>query len=324
MNKTSATNGPVDIHAHFIPRDYLKTLEAEGIATVDGYPLPSWDRDIAIRLMERRGLLAQVISVSAPGVDVIPTAKLNSVVRAANEEAAEIAGWRPDRFGAFAMLPLPDIDATLREIEYAFDTLKLDGVGLYTNVQGRYLGDPKFKPVFEELNRRNATIFIHPVAPPGFENLDTGLPAPTIEYPFDTTRTVMTLVGSGTMDACKDLKIILPHGGGTLPFLALRTSLHLARFSEHLSGKTAEDVLAQYRSFYFDLTAVSHPYAIDALLTLAPPDRILYGSDHPFMPESVADTGFTFLNDKSIPSGERLSDLVVANGNRLFPRFSAK
>jgi predicted TIM-barrel fold metal-dependent hydrolase len=323
MNQTPPARGPVDIHAHFIPRDYLKALEAEGIATVDGYPLPSWDRESAIDLMDRRGLLAQVISVSAPGVDVIPAANRSAVVRAANEEAAEVAGWRPDRFGAFALLPLPDIDATLREIEYAYDTLKLDGVGLYTNVQGRYLGDPQFRPVLEELNRRNATIFIHPVAPPGFENLDTGLPAPTIEYPFDTTRTVMTLVGSGIMDACRNLKIILPHGGGTLPFLALRTSLHLARFAKQLSGKTSEDVLAQYRSFYFDLTAVSHPFAIDALLTLAPPDRLLYGSDHPFMPESVADTGFTFLNDKCTASGERLSDLVVANGNRLFPRFSA-
>ncbi|MCC2096560.1 MAG: amidohydrolase family protein, partial [Hyphomicrobiales bacterium] len=217
MNDISPDNGPIDIHAHFIPDDYLKTLEAEGIATVDGYPLPSWDRNEALRLMDRRGLKAQIVSVSAPGVDVIPESKRTDVVRAANEQAAELVQWQPDRFGAFIMLPLPDIDATLREIEYAYDVLKLDGVGLYTNVQGQYLGNPKFRPVFDELNRRDAVIFIHPVAPPGFENLDTGMPAPTIEYPFDTTRTVMTLIGSGTMSACENLKIILPHGGGALP-----------------------------------------------------------------------------------------------------------
>lgn len=323
MTQVSTANGPVDIHAHFIPRAYQDVLDSEGIGSVDGYPLPTWDKNLAVQLMDRRGLRAQVLSVSAPGIDAIPVNKRPDVVRAVNEEAAGLVSWRTDRFGAFGMLPLPDVDATLREIAFIYDDLKLDGVGLYTNVQGIYLGDPKFKAVFDELDRRNATIFIHPVAPPGFEALDTGMPAPTLEYPFDTTRAVVKLVGSGTMAACENLKIILPHGGGTLPFLATRTALHLARFSEHLKGETAGDVISAYRGFYYDMTAVSHGHAIDALWSLAPLDRLLYGSDHPFMPEPVADTGFDFLKSTVTDDGVPLSDIVARNGDQLFPRFSS-
>lgn len=323
MTQGSLTDAPIDIHAHFIPEPYTKALETEGITTVDGYPTPAWDRTSALNLMDRRTTRAQILSVSAPGVDVIPTAKRPAVARAVNEQAAAMVQWRPDRFGAFGMLPLPDTDATLREIEFIFDTLKLDGVGLYTNVQGHYLGDPKFKDVFEELNRRHAAIFIHPVAPREFESLDTGMPAPTIEYPFDTTRTVITLVRSGTMNACENLKIILPHGGGTLPFLALRTARHVSRFSPKLEGKTPNDVISLYRKFYFDLTAVSHPYAIDALLKLAPSDRLLYGSDHPFLPEKDADAEFDFLKNQKTDDSSPVYDLAVRNGMRVFPRFAA-
>lgn len=319
---SSLVGGPVDIHAHFIPSIYRNALEREGIETVDGYPMPSWTRETALELMDRRGLRAQVVSVSAPGVDVIPAMDRSAVVRAVNEEAAALVQWRSGRFGAFGMLPLPDVDVTLREIEYLYDVLKLDGVGLYTNVQGAYLGDPKFRDVFAELDRRHATLFIHPVAPLGFESLDTGMPAPTLEYPFDTTRTVITMVRSGLMDDFRNLKIILPHGGGTLPFLASRTALHAARFSPRLQGKTADDVIAMYRRFYYDTTAVAHPYAVDALLALAPPDRLLYGSDHPFMPEAVADAGFAFLQNAKAKDGKALGELVVENGARLFPRFS--
>ncbi len=318
----AAGNTPIDIHAHFIPDEYRQVLADAGIDSVDGYPLPSWDRDAAVDLMERRGLAAQIVSVSAPGIDAVPLAKRAGLSRTVNERAAELKAWRPDRFGAFAMLPLPDMDATLREIEFIYDELQLDGINLYTNVQGVYPGDPQLDPLFEELNRRKSTIFFHPVAPQVFGQLDMGVPAPTIEYPFETTRAVVKMAGSGLLDRFPDMKIILPHGGGTLPFLALRTSLHLARFGSGLHGKTADHVLGLYRRFYYDLTAVSHAWAIDALLALAPPERLLYGSDHPFMPESVADTAFEFLRNKSAADGRSLLQWAIDNGDELFPRFA--
>ncbi len=205
----------------------------------------------------------------------------------------------------------------MREIEHALDVLKLEGICLYTNFGGIYPGDKGFDPLFEELNRRKAVVYVHPVAPPGFDMARFGYPAATLEYPFDTTRMIVNLVSSGTMRRFPDFRMIVSHGGGTLPFLVPRIARHTARFAREKAEP--DQIMADFRSFYFDVTAVSHPHAIDALLAIAPKDRLLYGSDHPFMLQSTISQGVDFLNNSPKFDEATRRAISYENAQRLFP-----
>ncbi len=288
--------GLIDIHAHFLTQDLSRRDARGGRATdVDGYPMPDWSPDSAIALMDRWGIQTQILSISAPGIDFVRGEAARKLARTINEELAGIVARHPGRFRGFGMLPLPDVDGALREVEHALDVLKFEGIGLYTNFGGIYPGDSRLDPLFEELNRRKAVTYVHPVAPPGFDMARFGYPAATIEYPFDTTRMITNLVSSGTMRRFPDFKMIVSHGGGTLPFLVPRIARHTARFARVPVTPDADH--ADFKSFYFDVTAVSHPHAIDALLAIAPKDRLLYGSDHPFMLPSAITAGVDFLSE---------------------------
>ena len=210
------------------------------------------------------------------------------------------------------------------ELAYALDVLKLDGIVLFTNINGIYLGDKRFDAVFEQLNRRNAVVFVHPVAPPGFDIAHLGFPAPAIEFPFETTRMIMNLIASGTMRRCPRISIIVAHGGGTLPILAPRIARNLIRFGNVSPAFTQEEVLAAFKSLYYDLTAVSHPYAIDALLTLAQTDRLLYGSDHPFMMASLIPPAIQFVYSYSKFDDAARRALSFGSALKLFPRLAAR
>jgi predicted TIM-barrel fold metal-dependent hydrolase len=245
-----------------------------------------------------------------------------TLARKINDQLAKFITAHPDRLGGFAILPLPDIDAALREIEHAYDSLKLDGVVLFTNIDGFYLGDKRFDPVFDELNRRDAVVFVHPVAPPGFDIGRLGFPAPAIEFPFETTRMIMNMIGSGTLRRCPRVRVIAAHGGGTVPFLAPRMSRNLVRFGKLSPAFTPEEVLSAFRSFYYDVTAVTHRNAIDALLTLAPRDRLLYGSDYPFMPSALIPPAIDFImSEPALPEADRQA-LAFGNAKRLFRRIA--
>ena len=180
--------GLIDIHAHFLTNDYLAAMRSAGIDTVDGFPLPDWSAQSALTLMDQWGIETQILSISAPGIDFVRADAARSLARDINEELADIVARHRGRFGGFGILPLPDIDAALREAEHGLDKLHFAGIGLYTNIGGIYPGDRRLDPLFEELNRRKAVVYVHPVAPPGFDMARLGFPAPTIEYPFDTTR----------------------------------------------------------------------------------------------------------------------------------------
>lgn len=309
--------GLIDIHAHFLTKTYLDTMHAAGVDTVDGFPMPDWSPDSAIALMDSWGIATQILSISAPGIDFVSGEAARTLSRKVNEELAEIVARRPDRFRGFALLPLPDMDGALREIEHALDVLKFDGIGLYTNYGGIYPGDARLDPLFDELNRRKAVTYVHPVAPPGFDMARFGFPAATIEYPFDTTRMITNLVSCGTMRRFPDFKMIVSHGAGTLPFLVPRISRHTTRFARE--KVTPDQILADFRSFYFDVTAVSHPHAIDALLAIAPKDHLLYGSDHPFMLQTAISAGVEFLRDTSKYDEASRRAVGYENAQRLFP-----
>jgi predicted TIM-barrel fold metal-dependent hydrolase len=309
--------GLIDIHAHFLTKGYLDAMHAAGVHDVDGYPMPDWSPESAIAHMDKWGIQTQILSISAPGIDFVRDEAARKLARKVNEELADIVARHPGRLRGFGILPLPDVDGALREIEHALDVLKFDGLGLYTNFGGIYPGDSRLDPLFEELNRRKAVTYVHPVAPPGFDMARFGFPAATLEYPFDTTRMITNLVSSGTMRRFPDFKMIVSHGGGTLPFLVPRIARHTTRFAR--VPVTPDDILADFKTFYFDVTAVSHPHAIDALLAIAPKDRLLYGSDHPFMLPGAITAGVDFLAKTSKYDEATRRAVGYENAQRLFP-----
>lgn len=311
--------GLIDIHAHFLTKTYLDAMHQAGVHTVDGFPMPDWSPQSAIALMDQWGIETQILSISAPGIDFVSGEAARTLSRKVNEELADIVARHPGRFRGFALLPLPDIDGSLREIEHALDVLKFDGLGLYTNYGGIYPGDNRLDPIFQEMHRRKAVTYVHPVAPPGFDMARFGFPAATLEYPFDTTRMITNLVSAGTMRRFPDFKMIVSHGGGTLPFLVPRIARHTTRFAR--VPVTPEEILADFKRFYFDTTAVSHPHAIDALLAIAPKDHLLYGSDHPFMLQNAISAGVDFLKSTGKYDDATRRAVGYENAQRLFPNI---
>jgi predicted TIM-barrel fold metal-dependent hydrolase len=312
--------GLIDIHAHFLTKSYLDAMREAGVDSVDGFPMPDWSPDSAIAHMDQWGIATQILSISAPGIDFVSGEVARKLTRTINEELAAIVARRPDRFRGFALLPLPDVEGALREIEHALDVLKLEGIGLYTNYSGIYPGDARLDPLFAELHRRKAVTYVHPVAPPGFDTARFGYPAATLEYPFDTTRMITNLVSSGTMRRFPDFRMIVSHGGGTLPYLVPRIARHTLRFAR--VPATPDEIMADFRKFYFDTTAVSHPHAIDALLAIAPKDHLLYGSDHPFMPQPAITQGVDFLATTSKYDEALRRAVGCENAQRLFPALA--
>jgi predicted TIM-barrel fold metal-dependent hydrolase len=272
----------IDVHHHLVPRFWAEAISSHGGDPSDR-DSPAWSPAASLAFMDTQQIATAVLSLDASGATGWQGEARRDMARRVNEFGAELVAWRPDRFGSFATLPLPDIDTALHELEYAFDTLGADGVVLLSNYAGRYLGDPVFDPFWAELDRREAVVFIHPAKPaiPVIE----GVPVPIVDYPFDTTRTAVHLVMNGVMARCPQVKIILSHAGSFLPY-------HAHRFAELASVvRTDEsppaDLLESFRSFYFDTALSSSPVLLRALQSFALPAHILYGSDFPYTPAPV-------------------------------------
>ena len=206
------------------------------------------------------------------------------LAREVNEDGRRAVVDHPGRFGLFASLPLPDVDAAIAEIAYCCDRLDVAGFALLTNIGGTYLGDQAFEPVFRELDRRGARLFIHPTSPACWEHTSLGRPRPMLEFFFDTTRAVVDLVLNGTVAHHPEIEFLIPHAGATLPMVADRVSV----FSLLLAVDPAVDVLRDLGRLHFDLAGFPLPRQLDALLTLTTLEHLHYGSDYPFTPEFVA------------------------------------
>ena len=211
--------GLIDVHHHFMSQAYLDAVGVERAASPGsaGHVEP-WSARQSLEFMDMAGIDAAVISVSAPGIDMGTPQKTAELARRCNEEQAGMVAEHPRRFGSLAILPLPDIDAALREIAHAFDVLKADGVVMMSNYGGEYIGSDKFWPVFEELNRRKAVAFFHPVAPEGFRGFP-GVSLSTMEFPFDTARAIMSMLYFGTPEKFPNVKMVFSHAGGAMPYL---------------------------------------------------------------------------------------------------------
>lgn len=307
----------IDVHQHIVPPFWADALSAHG-ADPSGWACPAWSADSAIAFMDSVGTAAGVLSLTAPSVKGWSGQAKRDIARRVNAYTAEVVARHPTRFGNFATLPLPDVDGALAEIAHAFDTLKVDGVVLMSNHDGAYLGEPAFDPVWNELDRRQAVVFIHP-AMPAIAPLK-GMPGPMIDYPFDTTRTAVHLVVNGVVSRYPNVRIILSHAGGFLPYAAQRVATVAPMANKN--SPSADTVLAQLQTFYFD-TALSAPSALPSLAAFAKPGHILYGSDFPYAP-SAAGAAFAAQQDASaVFSAQQQAAINRSNALALFPRLAA-
>jgi predicted TIM-barrel fold metal-dependent hydrolase len=307
--------GRIDVHAHYLPAFYREALLEHGYAKPDGFPhIPQWSPEEHVAAMDRLGIDTSLLSISSPGVYLAHHARTRDLARAVNEEGRRAVVDHPGRFGLFASLPLPDVDAAMAEIEYCVRQLDVVGFALLTNVGGTYVGDASFEPVFRELDRRNARDFLHPTSPACWERTSLGRPRPLLEFLFDTTRAVVDLVLKGSVARHAGIEFVIPHAGATLPMIADRVTA----FSAFFGADPAVDVLRDLGRLHFDLAGFPLPRQLAALLTLTTLDHLHYGSDYPFTPESAAGAACERLAGAGEPPGS-LIEALRANTQRLFP-----
>jgi 6-methylsalicylate decarboxylase len=306
----------IDVHHHLAPPRWIADVV---IGRNTGQrPLADWTPQRSIEDMDRGGVATSIVSISEPSVWFGDDAAGRALARECNEYGARLVADHPGRFGLFAIVPLPDVDGSLREIEYALDTLKADGVCLMTSYQSKYLGDPVFAPLMDELNRRKAVVFTHPVRPDCCRNLVPDVPEPVIELGTDTTRTIASLLFSGTVTRCPDIRFIWSHGGGTVPFLTMRF-VGLANARKDLAARLPNGPVAELKRFFYDTAQAAHPYALSSLARLVAPSQIVFGTDFPFVGSAATAKG---LKDFGFGDGD-LALIERANAAALLPRVGA-
>ena len=304
----------IDVHYHIAPPAWSAALstrnELRGV-------WEHWSVAKAIEDMDRDGVERAMTSITTPGVRFAGTDAVR-LARECNEFAAKMRSDHPRRFGMFAVLPLPDIDASLAEIAYAMDTLKADGIGLLTSYGDKWLGHPAFDPVFAELNRRKVLIYTHPTEANCCRNLLPGVPSAVIEYGTDTSRAITEIVFGGTAKRYPDMRIIFSHAGGTLPFLVERVM-----FLERMQGASLKPpkggAVAALRNFYYDTAQAAMAAPMAALRQVAPLSHILYGTDYPYR---TAGETFSELAQSHMFTAAELPAVERGNALALLPQFA--
>ncbi|MEU2125016.1 amidohydrolase family protein [Nocardia niwae] len=270
----------IDVHQHLIPPDYAEALRAHGVTAPGGRALPEWSADGARALMTRAGIASAVLSVSTPGTTFLSDpAEAAGLARSLNDYTAELAHAGPGRFGFFATLAMPDVAAAAAEAERALDQLDADGVVLLGNAAGTYLGEEGQDDLFRVLDRRAAVAFVHPADLPA--PAVPGVPPFAADFLLDTTRAAFLLVRNGIRRRYPNIRFILSHAGGFVPYAAHRMALAIVNDT----GRSPLDILDDFAGFYFDTALSAGAAALPSLLAFADPGHVLYGSDWPFAPD---------------------------------------
>lgn len=313
----------IDVHHHLIPPAFTDAMRMKGLTEVAGAPLPHWTPEKSLETMDAHGIATAILSLSAPGTYLKGGNEREAcdLARACNEYAALVAADHPQRFGSFAVLPMPFTESACKEAEYALDVLKTDGVVLLGSTDGHFLGDPRFDELMAELDRRRAIVFVHPNLHETSTQL--GLPAPgfLVEFLCDTTRAATNLILSGTVEKYSRIRWILAHAGGFLPYIAWRLSL--ANEIPQFAVKAPKGVLHYVRNFYYDTALSPSPFAMAALRELVSPDRILFGSDYPFAPATVTGMETKALEELKVVDETTKRGIDRAHALALFPRFAS-
>lgn len=306
----------IDVHHHILPPNYVKIVGDDRIGPllVSG-KTPEWSPQHSIEAMDRNGIERSITSISAPGLWFGNAGVTRRLTRECNDYAAKLRQDYSGRFGVFASLPLPDVEGSLREIAYAFDELEADGIGLLTNYDGKYPGDPAFAPLFEELDRRKAIVYFHPTEAPCCAMHGIGVPSATLEFPFDTTKAVTSMLFGGTFARHRNVRFIFSHAGGTVPFLAERIARLEVR--PEFRASVPEGVMFELKRLFFDTALSANALAFSALTRLVAPEQILFGSDYPFAPEATMTATVKGLSDLKL-SPEVLQAIERTNALRLF------
>ena len=310
----------IDVHNHIIPSEYLKELAGIGITDSLGRSFPEWSAEKTLAVMDANRIRAAVVSLSSPGVWFGDALFARRVARLCNEACARLAGDRPARFGAFASLPLPDTAASLEELSYALDTLRLDGVVVLSNVGGTYIGDPVYEELYAELNRRRAVVYVHPTDPAAGNPLGKEIPTYLMEVTFDTARAIFNLLYRGVLERYPDIRWIFSHAGGALPYLAWRVSL--GQFVLPDAGKAVPRGVPYYlKRLYYDTGLSANPYVFRTLRELVEPSQILFGTDYPFAPEILSAETVKGLRAYDGFSADDREKIEHGNALELFPRL---
>ena len=240
------------------------------------------------------------------------------MARTTNVYAAKLRDENPKKYGFFAALPnLLDKELALKEIAYALDTLKADGVTLFTRYgpDNHYLGHPDFKDIWAELNRRSAVVFIHPTHPVDTSQVSK-IPQPVLRYPFETTTTAVDMIQNKVVRNNPNCKIILSHAGGMLPYIVGRPASMLSDGQEEV-----DDFLDDARNLYYDLALSGSEYALRVLEKFAKPGHLLYGSDTPYANDDIITYHTDWLDVYKFENPDLINQINRRNALALFPRF---
>ncbi|WP_189077878.1 amidohydrolase family protein [Mangrovihabitans endophyticus] len=309
--------GLIDVHAHFVTEEYVAAARAAGIDHPDGMPgWPGWSAEAHLALMDRGGIDKAYLSVSSPGVHFGDDLAAAALARAVNDAGAAVRDRHPDRFGHFAALPLPDVEASVAEVADALDVRGSDGVLVESNHRGRYLGDARLDPLWHQLDRRDALVFVHPTSPPYAEAVTGNRPRPMLEFLFDTARAAADLMLAGVLARFPRIRWILTHGGGVLPLLTDRMEL----FRQVLSAGTPDEatVADQLGRFWFDMAGTPFPRQMPALDAVVGTRQVVYGSDYCWTPPDLVLDQIRSIDTAGPPAdGATWRDLTTRNARRL-------
>lgn len=305
----------IDVHHHLFPPPFVAQLIehehylARGVAR-------HWTPEVSIEDMDAAGIATAFTSITAPGLAFIPHERLFTINRECNDFGARMAADHRERFGLFASLPLPNVDDSLREIEYALHTLKADGIGLLTSYGDRWLGDPAFAPIIEELNRRRAVVYVHPTVADCCRNLLPGIADWVLEFPVDTTRTIASLLFSGTFTRCPDIRFIFAHVGGILPLVAEHL-VRVAQVDPNLAAMAPQGVRAHLGTLHYDTALRMHPVGMDSALQFVGASQLLLGTDAPLRKSTDQ---LAELHAQGLPD-DVVRKIESGNARRLLDRY---
>jgi len=312
----------IDTHHHFYAPEYQEAwLAWEDKRNLPHFPTQvAWSRDKSIEEMDRNNVATAVLSVpSTPGVWFDQGAEAaNRMARTCNEYGAEMVRSHPGRYGLFATLPMLDIDASLKELEYALDVLKADGIGLQTNYGDKWPGNAVYRPVFEELNRRKAIVYFHPLAASCCNGLSVGVFPAVIEAPTDTTRAIVSLLVNGTFARNRDIRWLFSHAGGTMPMLAGRIE-YFVNFRKDREQFAPSGVEEEFRRLHYDTANATHPASMAALLKLVPLSQVVFGTDYPYVAtgpqrKALEDSGLAAVDVRAIERDNALALVSTLKG----------